>query len=1209
MNLVAARERWREQRARLGGSNPLERFEPSSFGQIDLLRAHPGGLAQLASSGATSITNLVRDELAQSRALAAARRIAERARHIRSNFGIHTGYIAAGLIRFPRYDASAPLLLRPIALAEHGDDFYLKQAGIPILNPVAVELLQLGSPQFKTQPLIDIVRSSTDLLPFGLLEALASQVDSSYARPEELLVLANFAPELIFLRASPLAEDHDLIREIYSDTFESPEAAYSAGALTLSQNADATQQRVIRRALSGQSFVVETLPGCGYLQTVVNLMGQLALEDKRMLVIAPRKQTLDELAERLSAASLPALGLRLENLWFDAFSAISRNEKQMPVAMLDAREALARRELAVTAYFESVERSSETLGISPMDAMKELARLSVLPAAPTNSARILAEDLNAVRARGPELLERSRAAGLFDFGPEDSAWFRARFANSEEIAAAVRRAKSLAEGKLAEVRYQLDRFLADQLLSPAICAADWAIRLELLRGVRDTLDKFRPEIYDRSLAELIAATAARRERSAMSGSQRRRYKKLAKEFIRPGTSVGSLHEALVAAERQRQLWLDLCVSEAPPKAPVGLAEMSQIAGDLMLELDGLQRHLNPDPTIAALETMDFEQLEQKLQSLASNTEILNRLLERDAIWVEIAQLGLSDLAEQLSTIHPDSAQLQLEFEQCWWQSVFERVIASDASILDYSAERIASLESDFESAAELVLSQGPAEIRELLAGNWSLAKTRYPAHADELKRLLRAGKEPDEISKLLRSGGDDQPAGQLLEPAKAFQLAQPLWRALTPALLLSPYRLQELHPEEAFDVLLVLDAAATGMAEAVAAISRAGQVIAFGDPVIAEPENFETVARPVSGEPLETRESVFEFLKPLGVETISRNYRMDGQVLGDFLNSEFFSNRILFEPTTKHYFGSHNLEVVTIGSGNSADTTIEGATDSPDVEVARVTDLVLNHARWRPGESLLVVSASKTHAERIQSAVASELAKQAQLAEYFDAHGRERFECTSLSGLTHRIADRVVFSIGFGKTPEGKVPHSLGDLNQPGARRMIANLVVSARKQLTVVSCFEEADLGSRVAAEALIKRLISKSAAAPEAGDEIDPLLRDLALRLEKLGLTVRLGFAGRLGLVASHGKQAAVIDPDWGLLGESWDEKLRLRPNLLRAMGWTYLRVHALEIFSTPQQVAMRIAKNLGVSDSVSAAASELLRGDSNDARLEGDKPPHWG
>ena len=58
---------WIEQFEALGGKNPLTSFEPSSFGQVDLARAHPGGLAQLVSSHSATMTNLVRDGVAQLR--------------------------------------------------------------------------------------------------------------------------------------------------------------------------------------------------------------------------------------------------------------------------------------------------------------------------------------------------------------------------------------------------------------------------------------------------------------------------------------------------------------------------------------------------------------------------------------------------------------------------------------------------------------------------------------------------------------------------------------------------------------------------------------------------------------------------------------------------------------------------------------------------------------------------------------------------------------------------------------------------------------------------------------------------------------------------------------------------------------------------------------------------------------------------------------
>ena len=43
-------ELWHKQRLSIGGTNPLVQFELSSFGQVDLSRSHPGGLAQLASA-------------------------------------------------------------------------------------------------------------------------------------------------------------------------------------------------------------------------------------------------------------------------------------------------------------------------------------------------------------------------------------------------------------------------------------------------------------------------------------------------------------------------------------------------------------------------------------------------------------------------------------------------------------------------------------------------------------------------------------------------------------------------------------------------------------------------------------------------------------------------------------------------------------------------------------------------------------------------------------------------------------------------------------------------------------------------------------------------------------------------------------------------------------------------------------------------------
>jgi hypothetical protein len=95
---------------------------------------------------------------------------------------------------------------------------------------------------------------------------------------------------------------------------------------------------------------------------------------------------------------------------------------------------------------------------------------------------------------------------------------------------------------------------------------------------------------------------------------------------------------------------------------------------------------------------------------------------------------------------------------------------------------------------------------------------------------------------------------------------------------------------------------------------------------------------------------------------------------------------------------------------------------------------------------------------------------------------------------------------------------------------------------------------------------------------DDSEPMLVDLATRLEARGLRVALGHRGKLGLVASRGGMCVAIETDAVLLSSSLRESLRLRPELLRRLGWHYLRVHAFELFSEPDTVANRVVTMLG-------------------------------
>ena len=87
--------------------------------------------------------------------------------------------------------------------------------------------------------------------------------------------------------------------------------------------------------------------------------------------------------------------------------------------------------------------------------------------------------------------------------------------------------------------------------------------------------------------------------------------------------------------------------------------------------------------------------------------------------------------------------------------------------------------------------------------------------------------------------------------------------------------------------------------------------------------------------------------------------------------------------------------------------------------------------------------------------------------------------------------------------------------------------------------------------------------------------MLIDLARRLEARGLRTALGHRGKLRLVASRGGYCIAIDTDASLGTMSLRESLRLRPDLLRRLGWHYARVHVFELFSNPDAVAERIVQ----------------------------------
>jgi len=160
---------------------------------------------------------------------------------------------------------------------------------------------------------------------------------------------------------------------------------------------------------------------------------------------------------------------------------------------------------------------------------------------------------------------------------------------------------------------------------------------------------------------------------------------------------------------------------------------------------------------------------------------------------------------------------------------------------------------------------------------------------------------------------------------------------------------------------------------------------------------------------------------------------------------------------------------------------------------------------------------------------------------------------------------------------------NFGILGLPGGERLLAVAMTRARRSMAIVSCFQPSDIDESrmshgaVALAEILAEVDARLADSP-IPDDRDPMLVDLARRLAAKGINVELGHRGKLGLVASHGGRCAAIETDAVLLRSSLRESLRLRPELLRRLGWHYMRVHAFELFSDPDAVTRRIITMLG-------------------------------
>ncbi|MDQ4491164.1 DUF4011 domain-containing protein [Sinomonas sp. ASV486] len=1206
------------------GPDTMLAYFPGPDGSIDLTRAHASGLAQLLAGRRTRLSTLLRDRQDYTRAARAARNLRSKSHELANERGVDAGHLAAGLATWtsavggkPRR-ISAPVLLTAIALTvrPEQDDFELKLTEQAKVNPAlvrhlrtvhridvdapAIERLAYSTARLDPQPVLERIRML--VAPIAGAEVESRLLVSTFADLEESLedpsitavhpILAALASTSGSVHVAPEPLDESRFPELDA---RDPEDEF------LVLDADADQQLVIDAVRAGDSLVVEAPPGTGQTQTAVNALATLVDSGRSVLVIAERRASLAELHRECDALGLGSLVLQLGatlspgQLRQQVVRAIVRNEKSHEPHLAGMYRVLRERRHQLIDHVESLHNVRERWGCSPYEAMQSLAALTSLHPAPATTVRLKRSVLDSIRDRAElsERLRRTAELGSFSRAASESPWHGARLVTRRETDDARELAARLAtEVPALEERMRAVAEHAAIRLERTV--AGWGRQLELLVAVRESLDNFTPDIFDRPVTDLIAATAPaawRRERGIeVTAIQRSRLRRVAKEYVRPGVHLADLHSALALVQSQREAWATCAVSQRHPSVPSGLAELREAYLSVERGLRRLGTTLAPTAFGGRLLDSDVNELTSRLDALAEDSPTLRSLPERTLLEDELSERGLGDLLSDLTEREAPAAVVASELELAWWQSVLEAMISGDDYLAMSDGEQLRQAESEFVRADRAHIASGAVRLRWRLAREWSEAIERHAREAESLRALLKDGRIS--LSALERQ------CPRLIRP-------------LVPVWTCSPYALTAALPHDRrFDAVLILDADSMPLRAALPAIARADQIIAFGDPQVANPRPFSVCVESQPGQSpvAEVDSALVSLSRVLPSVRLRTMYRSVDEDLDLQLSRRFYAGSLRGLPDGASVTGLDRpflLEYLADGTGLPSGE--DGGVESVAAEVNRVVDLVFDHAQHRPEVSLAVVTASAHHAARVGEAIRLQMANHPEVASFFSG-GEEPFRVVHIDRAGGLVRDHVIFSLGFGRTPHGRAMHNFGPLSEPGGRRRFALAMSRARQSLHVLSCFQPSELdvtrlseGASDFYELLDRELSGNShlgspatrAAASAEALGADPLVTDLGERLASRGARVWHHYDGAVDMAAAidplltigrddHEPTAPIAVESDGTERYrrlSVRERTRQRAERLERRGWKHFTLWTIEVFTDPSSCAEMIATELGL------------------------------
>lgn len=1212
----AALARWSQELAALAGRDPLLYGSLSKGATLDLAGAAAEPREALLAGARVAVSRLYPEEPERAPAQRAAQVLAAAADDLGEERGVQCAYLAMGLATWgghPGPRPAAPVLLRRLRVmlaATVDPDVVLQLHGEPEVNPVLLHHLraELG---VRVHP-ADLLDAHGLLRYPTVVDRLHDHAPAHVAEGFTIAhraVLGCYTDAPLRLQrdvsgAGRLAEANDVLAALAGDPgaaravrgTSASDAAGSAAAVrapdteALVVDLDSDQWSVFDSVLRGGHGLVHAPPGTGTTQTVAALAGALVARGGRLLVVAEKRAALDALVERLAEVGLgeavldardasdPAL---LHALATAAQDPPHRTDDTGPATgpstavpgvgrhpVADLRERLGR-------HREVMHSPRAPWGVSVYAAQ---AASTGAPASARTALRLSAETMAELhgdrQASVRGALRELGELGAFSRTEADSPWWGAPVRAEDRARALAGAVDRLRAGGLLACRDASTRAALEVGLPAPQRPRHVSQLLDLLVGVRETLDCFSPDIWGAPLDDLAAATAEVSWRHRPQGGSghvgmlaRRRARRTAAELLladAPPPAPADLHAALVAACRQLEDWQALSRDGRPPRIGATLNAALDASAAVSADLSALAcDRPGLDPA-----DLPFDELGDELARLAADQATLLSLPRVAELRALLDAAGLSPLHDALRAERADAATAVATYDHAWHRSLLTLVRARDSAYGRCNGTDLDRVLGAYRAADRAQLMGTASRIAAAHAAQAAAARERNPEQPGLVATRTRA-------------------AATGTTPAELVAAAPDVLLAAKPCWVVSPLEVARVLPaQRLFDVVVIAEAARMAVASAVPALMRAERVLAFGDDRLLPPlgRTLDTAAaEPASPPP----RSIFDALAGLlPVRPLREDHRSVDERVSGFAHARWYGSALRTLPSPEPTDRLRWVHAAQAPSG-------EGQQDSVDAEVDRVVELVLEHAQQHPEESLGVLTLARTHAERVADRLRRTLAAHPSLVGFFAPERPERFFVKDVERSQGDTRDAVILSIGYGRRSTGRLLHRFGPLSGPDGERALAVALTRARERLTVVSSFAAGDLDPALlhapGARAMHELLTYAAGAGPAPGDEgrgsasdLDPLEADVFQRLLSAGLPVAAGCGGRgcavrLALHDPLRPERFVLavetdGPAWAAL-PSVRERDRLRPERLEHLGWSVHRVWTSDWLRDPDGEVERV------------------------------------